>query len=192
VSKSTKAHYARWNNLNEAFKNYVLYIERKPDRFELSIIDLLYIVNFKGGNSSVVSSENHINEKLKAYSERLVKINEKFDGKSLRNTDHEERKLLKELAQKFIELPLQDNNIKGLGPSYASALLCAHFPNLLPIIDQFVLAGFNITSKPGQVKKIERYYDPLINCFYKEMNKTQNKDLTLREIDQTIFVKGHK
>ncbi|WP_157197725.1 MULTISPECIES: hypothetical protein [Methylomonas] len=174
-----------------AFNNYLAYIERKHNRFELTIIDLLYVGNFKGGNASIVSTESDVNRALSSYSVALVEINSQIDGKSLNEMSQAQKNCVKSIAQQFIEMPLNPvTGIKGFKSSYASAILCAHFSNLLPVIDRNVLSGFGIKhqTKQGQVVDIDKYYPRLIDCFWRRMSKSES--LTLREIDRDMFVKG--
>ena len=38
----------QWDKSSISYKNYQSYIANKPQKFELTLIDLLYISNFKG------------------------------------------------------------------------------------------------------------------------------------------------
>jgi hypothetical protein len=182
----------QWNNLDVAFKNYLLYIARKEVKFSLSLIDLLYVSNFKGGNASIVAPEREVDARLSKYSAILESIDDLYGNRSLRELTIDELEQLKKKAQLFIELPSKTSTrIKGLKASIASALLCAHFPNLLPVIDRNVLAGFAIqheVNTQGQVINIETQYAALVHSFYLQMMK--NKHITLRELDHDMFVKG--
>jgi hypothetical protein len=183
----------RWDNLDIAFSNFRAYIQRKKEPDSLSFVDLLYVSNFKGGNASITDPEAQVNQRLLCYSVIMKIIRKKFGSKKLGDLTIEEKSQLKKLTQKFIELPLKGKTkIRGFGSSYASALLCAHFPELTPILDRNVLASAKIkhSLKNGQVKAIETHYGDLIDLFYSRLSN--DKKLSLRTLDRHLFNAGSK
>jgi hypothetical protein len=185
---------ARWANLNTAFENYLSYISKKTDRLSLSILDLLYTSNFKGGNASIVDPESMINTRLKLYEVMLRSCESQFGSRNLGELQSIDLDTFIQLAEAFIALPLTaDATIRGLKCSYASALLCAHFPHLAPVLDRNVLAGAGIqhaTTSQGQVIDIQQYYGPLIHYVYALQRRSNMKPL--REIDRELFIGGAK
>lgn len=181
----------QWKKKDVSYQNYIHYIKKKPKRFELTLIDLLYLRNFKGVNASIHEKENLVNAKLKKYSENLRIIHKEFGDRQLRGLSKEELRLLKSKAQSFICLTLHNSMaIDGFKTSYASALLHFHFPNLIPILDRRVLAGVGIDAKKdtqGQVINIENYYPALIDKFYIHLKANPTK--SLRDYDKENFTK---
>jgi len=184
----------QWEKANVSYQNYLHYIGRKEEKFELTLIDLLYIRNFKGGNASIHEEGALVNAKLQKYSEHLMDIYKEFGDKQLRNLLEEELESLKRKAQSFVRLTLDNNtSIDGFKSSYASALLHFYFPDLIPILDRRVLNGTGITvqkNKQGQVINIENYYPELIGRFYHHLKKNPTK--SLRDYDKENFTKPMK
>ena len=60
--------------LDHAMTHYQAYISSKNQRLSLSIIDLLYVSNFKGGNASITEPEAMLGEKLQSYEKVLYDI----------------------------------------------------------------------------------------------------------------------
>ena len=180
----------RWKKSDVSYQNYVHYIKRKPKRFKLTLIDLLHIRNFKGGNASIHEKQNLANTKLKKYSEYLNIIHKVFSGKQLKNLSNKELELLKSKARSFICLTLESSTaIDGFKTSYASALLHFYFPNLVPILDRWVLNGVGIDAKKNtqnQVINIETYYPALIEKFYIHLKANPTK--SLRDYDKENFI----
>lgn len=52
----------QWKKSEISLQNYQNYLSRKKDKFHLSIIDLLYILNFKGGNATINEGEHALEE----------------------------------------------------------------------------------------------------------------------------------
>jgi len=178
-----------WNLLNVAMTHFLAHIERKPDRYALSIVDLLHVSNFKGGNASITEDEPPLSNKLNVFSEALRQIAKVFGNRALRDLTAVELANLTCLADDLLALTKQEETkIRGFGASYASALLTAHFPKLLPILDRRVLNGARIKVKlnsQGQVKNIERYYRNLIERFHAEL--ARNHNLSIRDLDRRWF-----
>ncbi len=183
----------RWEKSNVAYANYVSYLDRKPEqeRFTLTLIDLLYVSNFKAGNASICEDEASVNSKLNAYSEKLAQIFDEFGNRKLQDLslDLDEVKSLQCHAKKFLllSLPKSKKSVDGFGASYASTLLHFHFRELLPILDRRVLSGAGITvalDSQGQVKQIEQHYPELINRFHEELARCNR---SVRELDKEWF-----
>lgn len=177
-----------WDKANVSYKNYLHYIGRKTDKFELSLIDLLFVGNFKGGNASIHEEEPKVDSNLKKYSKRLRDIYNKFGDRPLRDLSNEELESLKKKAKSFVCLTLhKDTSIYGFGSSYASALLHFHFPSLVPILDRRVLNGLGIAKvlPKRQVKNIEDYYCTLIDHFYGHLK--EHPSISLRDHDYENF-----
>jgi len=83
TEQTDKKALTQWTKSSISYNNYQDYIGKKSERFKLSLIDLLYISNFKGGNATINETERLIEEKLNSYSEFLVVINKKFNSKGL-------------------------------------------------------------------------------------------------------------
>jgi hypothetical protein len=184
---------ARWDKSDISYKNYISYIDRKDDKFKLTLIDHLYVSNFKGGNATVNEPEKDIEKKLKQYEQVLVKI-EKQIKKSLSQLDDKEKEGLISIATEAFDLttPASESKIDGFSISFVSALLHFYFPNLLPILDRRVLNGLDLLKKcdidnQGQVKNIKRFYPELIKAFGLELKKNPNRFKTIREYDRELF-----
>jgi len=148
--KSKDALINQWEKADISYRNYLDYISKKKEKFELTYIDLLYVRNFKGGNASINEDEASVNKKLKKYSEHLMAINQEF-RKYLKDLSSEELESLKNKALSFIRLTLSNStSIDGFRCSYASALLHSYFPNLIPILDRRVLNGMGIKVKKNK------------------------------------------
>jgi len=192
ASNTRMAGEKQWENLNVVFDNFRTYIARKEDQNALSLIDLLYVSNFKGGNASIIDSESSVNARLRKYSAYLRRIRNEFGHKKLGELGQSEKDEFKRMAVAFIRLPLDDETkIRGFRASYASALLCTHFPDLAPVLDRNVLAGAGIehkTNNQGQVADIQKHYGDLIDYFYRRLSA--GSGLTLRHLDKVLFTQG--
>ncbi len=181
----------QWEKANISYQNYVNYIKRKIKKFELHLIDLLYIRNFKGGNASIHEEETSVDTKLKEYSKHLEEIDREFGNKQLRELSEEELESLKKKVQSFIQLTKNRMTaIDGFKSSYASALLHFYFPDLIPILDRRVLNGVGIEvekNSQGQVINIEEHYPELIDKFFDYLKKNPTK--SLRDYDKECFTK---
>jgi hypothetical protein len=177
-----------WNNLNEAFSYVQKFVaSKRPDqRFELSEIDLALVSNFKGGNASIVEPLNSLPRKLRSYSLQLRELNDFIRERPLRLVLSSELDQLGMLAKRFISLTKDgDASISGFGPSYASALLAAHFPDTIPVLDRLVLSETGIRHSSTQVKDIELYYPTLIAKFHETL--LAESGLSLRDLDRRWF-----
>ena len=182
----------RWEKADIGYQNYAAYLRRKPLPYDLSLIDLLYVSNFKGGNASIQESESSINQKLKKYSDDIQKIADRFGKRNLRDLNEIDLKFLQTSCIEFLNLVKKDSlfRIDGFGSSYTSALLHFHFPKLIPILDRRVLNGAGIrakTNKQGQIIDIERYYPELIQYFHRELGK--RPEIELRILNKELFIK---
>ena len=180
---------ATWDMLNVAMKHFQAHIAVKADLCSLSLVDLLHVSNFKGGNASITEPEPGLARKLYAYEGVLREIAAAFDSRTLRELNEHERTTHVGLARKFLDLTHEKaTKIRGFGPSYASALLAAHFPDLLPVLDRRVLNGAGIDVRldsQGQVRNLPSHYPALIEAFHKAL--VSKKGLSLRELDRIWF-----
>ena len=133
-----------------------------------------------------------IKEKLGAYIGRLWEIEKEFYNKSLADLNSQELKRLTDLVSETCELTNNnpETSIDGFRISYLSALLSAHFPNLIPIIDRRILMNLQLVTKQditkqGQIKNIQSFYPSLIN---KIATMSKKMGLSVREIDRKLFV----
>lgn len=185
--------YSNWEKSRNAYNNYEDYIVRNRKLFQkhtLTLIDLFYVKNFKGGSAVFGDSENSINQKLKKYASVLDEIESRFGEKAnIKTLDDSQLSNLKSFGVEFISL--EDNiefKIKGLSTSFCTTILHFHFPNLYPIMDRRVLINSEIvTSKEkevdtqGQVIKMKAYYERLID-------KVRDSDFkTINDFDKHFF-----
>jgi len=162
----------------------------KKSYYGLTCIDLLMVANFKGGSATIAEPSGYLKEKLQSYSKILSEIGDKFAEDKLGNLPDDSFCHLLQFASSFCELTKSsETKIDGFGPSFASALLNAYFPNLLPILDKRGLNGASIkgveTSNEGQVKSIESHYQDLIRYFRGRLQ--QDETISLEQIDENIF-----
>lgn len=181
-----------WEMLNHAMVHYQKHISTKKKRNTISIIDLLHVSNFKGGNASITEPEETLGKKLKSYEKVLAEITTKFTGKNLSQLNRQETNELIRLCNAFTNITkIKDTKIRGFGASYASALLSAHFIYLIPVLDRRILNGAGIKveyNSQKQVKRIAQYYGELIKSCQTELKRRNN--LTLRELDKEWFTKA--
>ena len=83
IQQMGKREVTNWEKSDISYQNYLNYIAQKQNRYELTLIDLLYISNFKGGNATINEPELAIHKKLASYSEKFREIEEDFKGKTL-------------------------------------------------------------------------------------------------------------
>jgi hypothetical protein len=181
-----------WEKSSKSLENYYKFIERKNDRFKLELVDLLYVSNFKGGNSTINETEESLEFKLKEYSKVLRQINNEFGLASLSELSNQSVEMLIELANGFLDLRKKtDTAIDGFKASFLSTLLHIYFPNLYPILDRRLLLNLDLIepvhlNKARQVKDIGNFYHQLI---WKVREIQQNSNKSIREIDNEYFVK---
>jgi hypothetical protein len=184
-----KRALTQWNKSDVSYRNYIGYIEEKPNKFELSIIDLFYIKNFKGGSATINEPKGIVKTKLVRYSNLLKQIGEKFSGKKLNELNDLEENELIELAKEGLDLvaPKNESKIDGFSTSFLTTLFHFYFPNLFPILDRRVLNGLNMITESDldtqkQVKNIQAFYPKLIKEF-----RLQTEDKSIRELDKELF-----
>lgn len=182
----------QWDKSEKSYINYQNYIRSKVDKFELTLIDLLYVSNFKGGNATINEDETIIKHKLKTYSKVLKVLETKFGTRKLVDLSEKELNELTDEIKLLCSLTKKPavSKIDGFSISYLSALLNCYFPDLLPILDRRILINLGIVTKTdinkqGQIIEIERFYKTLIDKI-KEKSSRENK--TLRQIDRELFV----
>lgn len=191
IRELDKKALTQWTKSAISYKNYQDYIEKKAQPFEISLIDLLYISNFKGGNATINEPESTIDSKLTQYSKILINISDKFNGKSLQKLSDLEIEELIKLVTIICNLTHKRTSTKidGFSVSYLSALLSSYFPTLIPILDRRVLINLSLVEKVdidkyGQIKNIQRFYAPLIKKIAERSRKDQ---LSIRDIDKCLF-----
>jgi hypothetical protein len=189
-NKKSVRTFTNWHKSEISLSNYQRYLDRKVNRFELSLVDLLYISNFKGGNATINVKEEELNIRLKHYSEILEEINRHFGKKSLIQLTLAETERLIIYLMDMIRLTLNhDTNIDGFKSSYLSALLHSFFPRLIPILDRRLLINMKLVSgtdllSTKQVRNIASFYAGLIR---KTRELLMESDKTLRELDREYF-----
>ena len=187
-----KKAITNWKKSSIALKNYSHYIKKKIEeqKFDLTLIDLLYISNFKGGNATINEEESIVNSKLKAYSNVLIKIDTSFGDKFLSILKEYEVLSLIKLVKEFVYLSKKEETcIDGFKASFLSALLHSYFPNLIPILDRRLLINLDLIKEEDldsqkQVKKIEIHYSKLITAVQIKSEVTGN---SIRELDAILF-----
>ncbi|HEX4372672.1 MAG TPA: hypothetical protein VHZ50_05135 [Puia sp.] len=181
-----------WKKSEISLTNYKNYLNRKTDKFQLTIVDLLYISNFKGGNATINVEEELLKKKLKSYSDIFIQIDNLFKNKTLAQTTESDLEKLIYCINNVVQLCLiEETAIDGFKASFLSALLHSYFPDLIPILDRRLLINLNLVQKidlqkSGQVNKIEKFYPILISKF-RDICKLTNQ--TIRQIDQEYFIK---
>ncbi|KGE14627.1 hypothetical protein [Sphingobacterium deserti] len=186
-----KRAVTQWGKSSISFVNYQNYISLKADQFELGLIDLLYISNFKGGNATINEPEYLINEKLICYSNILRSINKEYSTFTLADLDIDKLDRLSLKVEEICSLTTvgSEQKIDGFSVSYLSALLNAYFPYLIPILDRRLLINLGLVTavdvdKQGQIKSLPKFYRPLMNRM-RELSISSGKNI--REIDKEIF-----
>ena len=181
----------QWIKSSISYKNYQEYLGGKNERFNLTLIDLLYIANFKGGNATVNEPVNIIDTKLESYSKVLNTISCKFGDMKLTDLNELELSLLIRYLQKVFKLTDKNcpTNIDGFGISFMSALLHAYFPELIPILDRRIIINLDIpkkedVNKHGQIKKMDKFIRPVVEKFA-ELCTQRNQ--SVREVDKYLF-----
>jgi hypothetical protein len=187
-----KAAHQRWKRLDIAMGHFQDYLMCKQDRFDLSIIDLIFVSNFKGGNASITEPKRFLTEKLAKYSQVLRTMHRTISGRKLTELSDVEFEDVKKMALNCFALTEKGSKyqISGFGPSYASALISAYFPDVVPVIDRRILNGAEIggvkLNLQGQVKNIASYFSPL---FDRCRAVLLDSSVSLRELDRQWFVR---
>ncbi|WP_298444265.1 hypothetical protein [uncultured Ferrimonas sp.] len=178
----------RWQRLNNAMEHYQDFIKAKASRHQLSVEDLIHISNFKGGNASITEPKQALQQKLPAYESIMRQLHQRFAGKTLKSLHAAELQQLITLCEEMLALTQKpETEISGFGPSYCSALLAAHFLDLIPILDRRILNGAGIKvayNSSKQVKNMQQHYPALITRCHQQL---QNSDRTLRQLDLLWF-----
>ncbi|GAA4412307.1 hypothetical protein GCM10023187_39230 [Nibrella viscosa] len=187
----------KWKSAEDTLTNYRNYISRRDDPFALHYIDLLFVSNYKGGNSIIGGTEQEVNQTLTGHSKHLRLINSRFHGKSLQNLSEDEFQELNKLMYKAFEICKDSNSfIKGFGIAYCAALYHMQFPILIPLIDRRVLINSGIVDSNNkklfagtQVKHMESYYQELTARIYQDVKVTgQFEDI--RAWDRYYFIQN--
>lgn len=181
-----------WEKSDISLVNYQNYLGRKVDKFELTIMDLLYISNFKGGNATINEEEEILNIKLKRYSSILKQIDNTFKKQTLAQITNADFEKLYDCINRILKLcHLEETKIDGFKSSFLSALLHSYFPDLIPILDRRLLINLELVQstdllKSRQINKIENFYHILITKI-REISQSENKKI--RAIDKEYFTK---
>jgi hypothetical protein len=178
-----------WKRAENAYQHYRAYMQDKSPKLVLSITDLVYVKNFKGGSTIIGEPPETIQKKLAPY-EALLR---EADGmpafqKPLGQLDDREYEAAKRVMTTFAALP-RTSPINGFGVSFSTALLHFYFPEVVPILDRRGLSGAGIKAdvdKQGQVKKLLDWYPDLI-AYCRARLRTE-PSLTLRALDQSLFI----
>lgn len=167
MKQPDKRAETKWIKSCKSYQNYQGYIDRKVNRFDLTLIDLLYISNFKGGNATINEPEKEINIKLISYSNKLIGIDKEFRNKSLADLTFEQKEKLKILVDDICELTFKEskNRIDGFNVSYLSTLLNAYFPEVIPILDRRVLINLELVKQDDLTDKGRlKIYSIFLKC----------------------------
>jgi hypothetical protein len=189
----------QWEKARVAYAYYADYINNKPGKHDLSILDMLFVANFKGGSATINEPPSTLAPKLKAYTIGLNFIYKKFKNRSLISLNQTELEQFCRLADTFIQLASQPNtHIDGFGESFASALLHFHFPELAPILDKRTLNGADVpglqVDEYNNVRNMGDLYGALIcksHAILKQ-RQTRGKNWTLVKLDRELFCRALK
>lgn len=197
----------RWTGAANTLKNYETYIKtRGVNIFDIGYIDLLFVSNYKGGNSTIGGSSEDVYKRLHPHRERLALIKREFannsNNYSLASLSADKKGNLKNLsnlmADAFNDCKAENSCIKGFGTAYCSALYHLHFPDLIPVIDRRVLinGGFErLTFIGTQVKDLHIHYDGLLERIHADLD-IQGLYKSMRDWDKDFFTrripKDHK
>ncbi len=186
-----KRRKKQWEKADISYQNYMNFIINKGERYPLSILDLFYIRNFKGGNASFHMEENVVADRLIEYSKILSEINNKFKNNSLSNINKKKIKDLICFSKLMFNLISSSlTKIDGFNGSFCSVLLHCHFPKLYPIADKWLfknVLGIDIQSS----KDIINNYGDLVKRFYK-IAKRRTNNRSVREIDKYYFIRDRE
>jgi hypothetical protein len=180
----------QWEKARIPYGYYLSHIKSKSPKHSLTVLDLLFVKNFKGGSATIAEPESRLTDKLKQYSKHLGEILEAFGGKELGALGNKDLDALIQKVSTFLGLTRDSKTrIDGFGPSFASALLNAHLPELVPILDRRLLNGCAIagveTDSQGQVKHIDKHYPDLIRDFHDRLSR--DPAATIESIDRSLF-----
>ena len=185
----------KWEKMRNSYEYVVAYRRAKAESrcYNIDLIDLVLVSNFKGGFASIAEPCKNLDVKLMAYTGGIRAIATDFHGKKLRELDKPQLDRLCCYADKFLRLTLSEGTkIDGFGPSNASALLNIYFPDLLPILDRRVLFGAEIpsieTTTQRQVINIENHYQPLIKYVHSRLSGDDS--LSIDCLDRELFSKS--
>ncbi len=187
---------SNWERATIAYDHYVQYIDGKGDRFRLSLIDLLYIKNFKGGSAVIAEPVSGLTAKLASYESALRAAHkEAAFYRPLGKIDDGEYQDIRRKIVEFVGLAdlstKPDTHIKGFGVSFCSALLHFFFPSSVPILDRRVVNGARIPGAridtEGQITNLLDLYPSLIDHF-RECLRTDSS-LSVRSLDRFLFIR---
>ena len=188
MTKSEKASN-QWQKANKAFTLYQEYLTSKGEnRLNLTVVDLLFISNFKGGSSTIADDARVISTALEAYTLAICQIDQAFHDRTLGSLTEREIDVLIQLVVHALRI-VDENPINGFYHSFFSALLCSMFPSLLPIIDKWIIPNLELAPRGTgnwQIDNIGDYYPEVIRRFHHRLSKEQR--LSVRELDKRLFI----
>jgi hypothetical protein len=189
VNNEDKRAVAGWERAQNAYQHYVEYLERKADKHALTITDLVYVKNFKGGSAIIGEPPGTIGSKLAQYESSLRAAQAKpAFRKRLEALDEKEFRDAQATMHEFAGLPAKAH-IDGFGVSFTTALMHFFFPAVVPILDRRALNGARIAGvkvdSQGQVTNLLELYPQLIAYTWERLRA--DSSLTLRSLDRQLF-----
>jgi hypothetical protein len=182
----------RWIKADNAYQYYQHYIDSKPDRYALTITDLIYVTNFKGGSAIIAEPPKSLAEKLNYYERQLRECASAPEFKrTLGSLNTKCYKLALSRIVAYANLTINRHaHIDGFRASFTSALLHFYFPRLVPILDRRGVNGarlYGIIVQPSnnQVNNLLELYPRLIA--YCRTRLRASPQLTLRGLDRRLF-----
>lgn len=189
---ASKRAASQWDRAQSAYDYYAGFISSKSDRYALSVVDLVFVRNFKGGSTIVCEPEASLKSKIQLYENDLRDFAKKWANfPSLGKVSEASYGGLRDDIVAYVSLPMRNRyHIKGFAHSFVSALLHFHFPNLVPILDKRALNGCGIQGLKvgygGNVTNMVELYPHLIDEFRSKL--VADPSASLRSIDRGFFV----
>jgi hypothetical protein len=187
-----KKAISQWDRSQHAYEHYLRFIAAKPDHYALTITDLIFVKNFKGGSATIAEPVATLTGKLQPYEKaiRLCAVDPAF-GLTLASIPNQDYGRVRDLMVSFSGLPeLPASDINGFGCSFASALLHFYFPEAVPILDKRALNGAGIqglqVDKYNNVLNLLELYPALIDACRTQLQ--QRPRSTLRQLDRALFI----
>ena len=178
----------RWERARSSYDYYMTFLHTKQTR-TLSLLDLIFVSNFKGGNATVCEPQGDIPAKLQFYDAIIEALFEGYGRRHLGALKKTEVDQLASMCDQALALTCKsESNILGFGPSRVSALLHFHFPDLIPILDRRALNGAGIrveVDSQKQVIRMEQHYGSLIRYCHARLRA--NPGLSLHTLDHDLF-----
>lgn len=194
IDRRLKRDRDRWAGADDTLENYSAYVKnRKEGLFDVGYMDLLFVSNYKGGNSVIAGSSEEVYKCLHPHRERLHLIERTFADKTLQSLNTGEggelEMLASLMAEAFEDCKADESSVKGFGTAKCSALYHLHFPKLIPVIDRRVLINRrspNLKFDGNQVKDLHTHYKQLLETIHKDL-QGENPYKSLRDWDKKFF-----